>query len=1107
MTRWIKIFCLILLAYPSPSLPLVPLAFFGPAGCQPGQITYTTVGGHTFNPPGTCDTMVIQAWGGGGGADGGTGRTPGSAGTASVVNGTVTANGGGGGAIGNGGAGGTGGTASGGEVNLSGTAGDAGTMDIGGAGGAAGGVSSGGGAGGPANDDGVNSPGIDGTAPGGGGAGGEAGAGNEGAGGGGGGGYAYAVITTTANISVTVGAGGAGGTGNQNGGAGGNGQVIISWGLDDIANTFDFTDLNGQTLSTLLTSDIQQVTGIAAGVSANAMVYGDGSPEMRICADNSCTSVRVNWTNVSQAVVNNEYVQLRMTSNAAGGATDVVNLKVGRTPLVDWSISTVDDIPDAFNFTDVNPAQPSTLYSSDIVQITGVSTAVSVSITGDGSPQYRTCSNSDCSSVVQNWTNSGGTISSGQYIQLRLTTGASYSQAHNVDITVGQSTVDWDVVNSADYEPNAINWADFNNTSSTETISGVAGPMNIQFSVAYVTGTPLVYYRKNGGAWVYFYPGSPASASFTNTDTIQFQILSGSSGDQADITVTNLSWFNATIDTVRGTTNVVTSCSPFTVTETAPGTTNHLVTPGCQFARVRAWGGGGGSGQNGSPPDGGAGGYAQKTFAVSQQQFLEVIVAQGGAGGGCAGSAGGTGAYAGGSGGASEAAGSAGAGGIAGGSGGTGIDKGKNGGQGRYGGGGGGGGDTARGGGGGGEETNAAGAGGAGCSGNGVNSTGDDSGGGGGAGACVGDITGNGSGRDPFNADLSGTSGYGGPGNNNCATGTGANGRVVLDVFGDDIYPNSFDFTDSSNVQLSTLTNSNIMQITGISVTANISVRGIGSPQYRTCSDAACSSEIQNWTNTPSTVVNGNYVQMRLTSSSVDSTARTAYLDVGYREEDWIVTTGDATPTAFNFTDSTGNSTSTQVSSDILQITGISIPTNVSISGTGSPQFRICSASDCSVEVVTWTNVANQISNNQYLQLRATSSGSTDATVNTNVTVGFGADIWALATYDTIPTAFNFTDEPSVTTSTLITSNILQITGIDTSVSVSVTGDGAPEFRTCSDAACSTEIQTWTTSPSTISTGQYVQLRMTSSASPSTLGTVGLTVGAGSDNWLVTTAP
>lgn len=610
MTRWIKIFCLILLAYPSPSLPLVPLAFFGPAGCQPGQITYTTVGGHTFNPPGTCDTMVIQAWGGGGGggADGGTGRTPGSAGTASVVNGTVTANGGGGGAIGNGGAGGTGGTASGGEVNLSGTAGDAGTMDIGGAGGAAGGVSSGGGAGGPANDDGVNSPGIDGTAP-----------------------------------------GGGGGDTARGGGGGGASQVQVL---------------------------------------------------------------------------------------------------------------------------------PSTVH----------------------------------------------------------------------------------------------------------------------------------------------------------------------------------------------------------------------------------------------------------------------VIAGGGGGGG-------------------------------------------------------------------GEETNAAGAGGAGCSGNGVNSTGDDSGGGGGAGACVGDITGNGSGRDPFNADLSGTSGYGGPGNNNCATGTGANGRVVLDVFGDDIYPNSFDFTDSSNVQLSTLTNSNIMQITGISVTANISVRGIGSPQYRTCSDAACSSEIQNWTNTPSTVVNGNYVQMRLTSSSVDSTARTAYLDVGYREEDWIVTTGDATPTAFNFTDSTGNSTSTQVSSDILQITGISIPTNVSISGTGSPQFRICSASDCSVEVVTWTNVANQISNNQYLQLRATSSGSTDATVNTNVTVGFGADIWALATYDTIPTAFNFTDEPSVTTSTLITSNILQITGIDTSVSVSVTGDGAPEFRTCSDAACSTEIQTWTTSPSTISTGQYVQLRMTSSASPSTLGTVGLTVGAGSDNWLVTTAP
>lgn len=106
---------------------------------------------------------------------------------------------------------------------------------------------------------------------------------------------------------------------------------------------------------------------------------------------------------------------------------------------------------------------------------------------------------------------------------------------------------------------------------------------------------------------------------------------------------------------------------------------------------------------------------------------------------------------------------------------------------------------------------------------------------------------------------------------------------------------------------------------------------------------------------------------------------------------------------------------------------------------------------------------------------------------------------------DTTPDAFAFTDQTNVALSTLTPSNILQITGIDAATSVSISG-GSAEFRTCSDAACSSEIQTWGTSAQTISNNQYLQLRLTSSASNSTAVTTDITVGGVSDNWSVTTA-
>ena len=78
----------------------------------------------------------------------------------------------------------------------------------------------------------------------------------------------------------------------------------------------------------------------------------------------------------------------------------------------------------------------------------------------------------------------------------------------------------------------------------------------------------------------------------------------------------------------------------------------------------------------------------------------------------------------------------------------------------------------------------------------------------------------------------------------------------------------------------------------------------------------------------------------------------------------------------------------------------------------------------------------------------------------------------------------------------LIESNIVTITGITGSVSVSISGQGSPQFRIAGGS--------WVTS-GTITNGQTLQLRLTSNAANSTTNSATVTAGTASDQWDVTT--
>ena len=108
-----------------------------------------------------------------------------------------------------------------------------------------------------------------------------------------------------------------------------------------------------------------------------------------------------------------------------------------------------DATPDALSFTDLVNQSLSTLVTSNIDQVTGLSCAVSVAVSGEGSPQFRTCSDAACSTVLIDWTTSG-TIDNNSYVQLRLTTSAIGGDTYSATLSVGTYAVVWNATPTGD---------------------------------------------------------------------------------------------------------------------------------------------------------------------------------------------------------------------------------------------------------------------------------------------------------------------------------------------------------------------------------------------------------------------------------------------------------------------------------------------------------------------------------------------------------------------------------------------------------------------------------------------------------------------------------
>ncbi len=306
---------------------------------------------------------------------------------------------------------------------------------------------------------------------------------------------------------------------------------------------------------------------------------------------------------------------------------------------------------------------------------------------------------------------------------------------------------------------------------------------------------------------------------------------------------------------------------------------------------------------------------------------------------------------------------------------------------------------------------------------------------------------------------------------NACGGGGGGNNNKS------DTAPNAYAFVDQVDIAVSTQIESNTVTIAGIDAAAEISIAG---GEYSIDSGA--------YTNVAGTVDNGQTVQVRQTSSALFSTATDLILTIGGVSDVFTVTTvaaPDTTPDAFLYTDQVSVPLGTIVESNTIVVSGINTAAAISITG-----------GEYSIDSGGYTAVAGTVDNGQAVRVRQISSSAFLTTTDATLDVGGVTDTFSVTTLaeDTVPDAFSFTNQTDVARNTVIESNTITVTGINSAATISVTGG---EY--------SIDSGSYTAVAGTINNNQSIRVRHTSAASGDTATATQLTIGGVSDTFTSTT--
>ena len=198
-----------------------------------------------------------------------------------------------------------------------------------------------------------------------------------------------------------------------------------------------------------------------------------------------------------------------------------------------------------------------------------------------------------------------------------------------------------------------------------------------------------------------------------------------------------------------------------------------------------------------------------------------------------------------------------------------------------------------------------------------------------------------------------------------------------------------------------------------------------------------------------------------------------------------VTVSADTTPNAFSFTAVTNAEQGVLYPSVSATISGINHSATVSITG-----------GEYSVSGGPYTSGSGIVNNGDQVTVRQTSSASYSTKTDAVLTIGGVSGTFSVTTLaaDTTPAAFTFTPQTGIAVSTLMTSNTITVTGINTGAPVSISGG---EYQVNSGV--------WSTSTSTVNNNDRIAVRQTSSANFVTQTDATLTIGGVSATFSVTT--
>lgn len=244
-----------------------------------------------------------------------------------------------------------------------------------------------------------------------------------------------------------------------------------------------------------------------------------------------------------------------------------------------------------------------------------------------------------------------------------------------------------------------------------------------------------------------------------------------------------------------------------------------------------------------------------------------------------------------------------------------------------------------------------------------------------------------------------------------------------------DTTPDAFNFTDKTNVAKNTVIESNAIQVSGINAPAIIRV-----------DNGEYSINGKAYTSAQGTVENGASVKVRHTSSANDKTTVSTTLHIGDVSDTFSSKTvqgqtggNDNKPDRMVFPMQKNVAVNTSVESAAVTISGIDTTVAITV-------IR----GEYSINGGAYTAAKGTVNNGDVVKLRHTSSSKGNKAVKTTLRVGKGKAVFKSKTakggsnLDKNPDRFTFTAVTDAAKRTVVESNVITISGINTAAPISV---------------------------------------------------------------------